>query len=151
MISNGVRVDLTPDGPGYCNDREKNGDETDIDCGGRCSQKCDGGKDCRDGKDCKSDLCTKGLCVTGTDGGGTDLVVIPDPTQPKKVVKDPGDKEKTSKGADPDPEDGNRLFYHILVAAGTGSYFWGVGIHTQGKTASADAGIHGKEHSRAPE
>ena len=100
MVSNGVLVDLTPDGPGNCKDSEKNGDETDIDCGGRCSKKCDDGEDCGDGKDCKSDLCTTGLCVTGTDGGGAGVVKIPDPKPAKEV--EPEDEEPE--------EDGNRLF-----------------------------------------
>ena len=120
MASNGVLVDLTPYGPGNCTDSEKNGDETDIDCGGRCSQKCDEEEDCRDGKDCKSDLCTKGLCVAGTDDGGDVVVEIPEPEPHTEIelVDDPGDEAKTSGGADPDPEDGNRLFtiFWLLLA-----------------------------------
>ena len=118
MVSNGVLVDSTPDDPGYCNDNEKNGDETDIDCGGRCPKKCDKGDGCRDGKDCKSDLCSKGLCLTGTGDAGEIVIEIPDPQPPTKVVEDPGDKKEPIKGADPDPEDGNRLFtiFWLLLA-----------------------------------
>ena len=112
MISNGVLVDLTSYGPGDCNDSEKNGDETDIDCGGRCSKKCDEGEDCGDGKDCKSDLCSKGLCLTGTDDAGQIVIEIPDPEPATEVEPEDEEpeEEKTNEGADPDPEDGNRLF-----------------------------------------
>jgi len=45
-----------------CNDNSKNGDESDIDCGGRCNR-CINGKACASLKDCKSGLCASGTCV----------------------------------------------------------------------------------------
>ncbi len=52
-----------------CTDGEKDGDETDIDCGGSCP-KCDPGKLCGGGNDCISGVCIQGRCArpTCTDG-----------------------------------------------------------------------------------
>lgn len=40
-----------------CSDAVRNGDETDIDCGGSCVQKCALGKGCLSGADCQSTIC----------------------------------------------------------------------------------------------
>lgn len=45
-----------------CTDGVKNGDETDIDCGGNCSTKCAGGKACKKGGDCENGICEAGTC-----------------------------------------------------------------------------------------
>ena len=45
-----------------CTDRIKNGDETDIDCGGSCSTKCDPGRACAKAADCLTGVCTSGQC-----------------------------------------------------------------------------------------
>ncbi len=50
-----------------CNDMVKNGDESDVDCGGSCPP-CAVGKGCRKGGDCTSGLCFNGLCVTPSCG-----------------------------------------------------------------------------------
>ena len=42
-----------------CNDGEKNGDESDVDCGGAC-KKCSAGALCSGAGDCKSGACTSG-------------------------------------------------------------------------------------------
>jgi cysteine-rich repeat protein len=47
-------------GPG-CADGQKNGDETDIDCGGACSP-CGDGKSCAGNEDCASGQCSGGVC-----------------------------------------------------------------------------------------
>ncbi len=44
-----------------CDDAAKNGNESDIDCGGECS-KCDAGKTCSLNSDCAEGLCSSGLC-----------------------------------------------------------------------------------------
>src|SRR5262245_8501124 len=50
------------DGTGStCNDRLRNGTETDVDCGGDCPP-CDDGRMCMDGTDCKSANCTGFRC-----------------------------------------------------------------------------------------
>lgn len=47
-----------------CNDGVKNGQETDVDCGGPClpSKKCADTKGCDDANDCISGVCTGNIC-----------------------------------------------------------------------------------------
>jgi hypothetical protein len=45
-----------------CDDGMKNGDETDVDCGGTNCPKCPQGKTCQIGGDCTSTFCTDGVC-----------------------------------------------------------------------------------------
>ena len=67
-----------------CSDAVKNGDETDVDCGGVTCQKCADTKGCQKGGDCQSGVCDNGKCQaptctdkvkngseTDVDGGGT--------------------------------------------------------------------------------
>jgi len=51
-----------PAPPAPCEDGTKNGDETDVDCGGSCSTKCAEGLNCDDNDDCLSGSC-------GSNGG----------------------------------------------------------------------------------
>lgn len=44
-----------------CSDGMKNGDETDIDCGGTHCKKCQG-EACADGMECDSSFCADGVC-----------------------------------------------------------------------------------------
>jgi hypothetical protein len=46
-----------------CNDEVKNGDESDIDCGGNLCGACDVGLTCAYNSDCQSDLCEGGICT----------------------------------------------------------------------------------------
>jgi hypothetical protein len=46
-----------------CNDGVKNGNETDVDCGGPSCPKCANGKACAVATDCASGVCTGGVCV----------------------------------------------------------------------------------------
>lgn len=46
---------------GNCRDGIKNGSETAVDCGGRCSR-CAVGKRCRNRDDCASAVCANGSC-----------------------------------------------------------------------------------------
>jgi hypothetical protein len=48
--------------PAACDDGVKNGDETDVDCGGATCAKCDDGKQCTDGAGCTSGVCASGVC-----------------------------------------------------------------------------------------
>jgi hypothetical protein len=52
-----------------CRDRVRDGDETDVDCGGSC-QPCWSGKQCTRAEDCQSRACNGGSCATAscTDG-----------------------------------------------------------------------------------
>lgn len=45
-----------------CSDGQKNGDETDLDCGGSCPG-CSEGQACIDPDDCASGLCGAGVCI----------------------------------------------------------------------------------------
>src|SRR3954470_11710266 len=45
-----------------CNNRMKDGKETDIDCGGNCAP-CGEAKACSTGSDCLSGACTGGACT----------------------------------------------------------------------------------------
>lgn len=47
---------------GRCGNGVKDGDESDVDCGGSCGG-CDDGKACRQGGDCVSGLCTGNVCA----------------------------------------------------------------------------------------
>lgn len=51
------------EGGATCNDCMKNGDETDIDCGGDACGPCEASKDCLDDADCQS-----GVCAPQVDG-----------------------------------------------------------------------------------
>ena len=44
-----------------CNDTAKNGDETDVDCGGRCAP-CANGKNCTANADCTAQYCSSSIC-----------------------------------------------------------------------------------------
>ena len=48
--------------PAACNDGERNGDETDVDCGGPSCKQCVIGNACRTSSDCASGDCTSGTC-----------------------------------------------------------------------------------------
>lgn len=45
-----------------CNDRVRNGDEIDVDCGGSC-RSCGGGLACNGASDCQSRICKENLCA----------------------------------------------------------------------------------------
>ncbi|MBX3190695.1 MAG: hypothetical protein KF819_27090 [Labilithrix sp.] len=51
-------------------DGQKNGDETDIDCGGSKAPACDDGKGCIIAADCTSGVCTMNVCQVPTDTDG---------------------------------------------------------------------------------
>jgi len=56
--------------PATCEDGKKDGQETDVDCGGHVCAPCGTGKDCKRGSDCASYACAGGTCraVSATDG-----------------------------------------------------------------------------------
>nr|ACD54809.1 putative lipoprotein-like protein [Adineta vaga] len=61
------------------NDNIKNGDESDVDCGGSSGKKCAVGKTCKVTGDCNNVLCTRGVCQNPScsdglkNGGETDV------------------------------------------------------------------------------
>jgi len=48
--------------PPSCDDRVKNQDEGDVDCGGACTVRCADGASCREMNDCASRVCDAGFC-----------------------------------------------------------------------------------------
>ena len=55
-----------------CTDGKKNGDETDVDCGGTCPGKCGAGRACGAAGDCESGVCTDGKCAAPAGPGCDD-------------------------------------------------------------------------------
>jgi hypothetical protein len=53
-----------PPGPPTCSDGARNGNETDVDCGGGTCPKCAIGKDCQQARDCASGVCQNGRCAS---------------------------------------------------------------------------------------
>jgi hypothetical protein len=51
-----------------CTDGLKNGDESDVDCGGSCPR-CANSRTCRRDDDCVSGFCSSGVCLPCTDDG----------------------------------------------------------------------------------
>lgn len=51
---------------GSCSDGLKNGQESDVDCGGVCPAKCSKDKECKAGADCASGLCMNSVCKNPT-------------------------------------------------------------------------------------
>jgi hypothetical protein len=49
--------------PPTCTDKVKNGDETDVDCGGSCPTKCGNGHPCIANTDCSSGSCSSNVCA----------------------------------------------------------------------------------------
>lgn len=56
-----------------CSDQQRNGNESDVDCGGSC-QGCPNGKRCENNSDCASDACVDQTCVEN--GGGTSVSCV---------------------------------------------------------------------------
>jgi hypothetical protein len=62
-----------------CADLARNGEESDVDCGGGSCEKCGDGKSCLQLGDCLSGMCTAGTCVSASctdtvkNGGETDV------------------------------------------------------------------------------
>ena len=61
--ANGGKPGATAPAP---TDGQKNGTETDADCGGANAPKCADGKACKEATDCESGVCTGGTCAAPT-------------------------------------------------------------------------------------
>jgi hypothetical protein len=87
-----------------CEDGTKNGDETDIDCGGPTCSRCEGGKHCNSDNDCAADVpnclstshtCCSSVCdstcffCSATGQCLPQAVGFPDPTCPANQVCGP--------------------------------------------------------------
>jgi len=58
-----------------CSNGEKDGDESDVDCGGRCDV-CTDGSDCAVGTDCLSGVCNVGICTMTCVEGTADCDLV---------------------------------------------------------------------------
>ena len=65
--------------PASCSNSAKDGQESDVDCGGNCV-KCDLGEKCLKNSDCSSDLCENGICKENAIPSCNDLVKNGDET-----------------------------------------------------------------------
>ncbi|MGC4079469.1 MAG: hypothetical protein QM702_21000 [Rubrivivax sp.] len=79
-----------------CSDGAKNGDETDVDCGGAACAACANGKTCAVAPDCVSGICTAGVCKP------------PPPVSPCSAPPgpDPGSVAACAGGTNPTPASG---------------------------------------------
>ncbi len=64
--SSGVIVNVLLNTEYACSDRVKDGDESDVDCGGSCTAKCQNGKSCVASSDCKGAYCVNSICRSGS-------------------------------------------------------------------------------------
>ena len=77
--SSGVTVNVLLNTEYACTDKLRDGDESDIDCGGSCRAKCANNRQCLVSSDCKTSYCVNNVCRSGncTDGyqnqGETDV------------------------------------------------------------------------------
>lgn len=86
-----------------CTDGIKNGDETDVDCGGSCPR-CAAGKSCQTRDDCQSAICegpsgfkTCQTCTPGTQCNFDSLdICVCDQTVSGQIVCDMGDEATTA-------------------------------------------------------
>ncbi len=62
-LADGGTRDLEGPAPSSCKDRTRNGQETDVDCGGPFCQPCGAGLGCSGPGDCQSALCLNGRCL----------------------------------------------------------------------------------------
>lgn len=68
MIEGEQLADLSPSDGSFsgitvsCSDGVKNGNESDVDCGGSVCKPCDGGKACASATDCGMGVCSSGVC-----------------------------------------------------------------------------------------
>lgn len=76
--TSGMTADETADPPS-CDNGIQDGDETDVDCGGSCANKCGGGQGCGNNDDCMSDQCDPGGMVC-EDPSCSDLILNGDET-----------------------------------------------------------------------
>ena len=94
--------DPTGGPPPTCSDGARDGDETDIDCGGPCEpcspgQMCDGPGDCVFGE-CLGGVCPKPACVTLKDCPPVDACLTPMCTPDGRCVATPADGEPCDDG-----------------------------------------------------
>lgn len=94
LCANGLPLATDCQVPAHCNNSTKDGDETDLDCGGSCLQKCANDKSCKQASDCESGKCGENLTCTPPEcaiPSAGQLLINEILTAPGKVVDADGD------------------------------------------------------------
>jgi hypothetical protein len=84
---------------GSCKDNVKNGQETDVDCGGPICPACVEGRMCNGSMDCQSQNCVNNVCappVSDVGGQNSDMVM----SVPEDMAAPPGSDLSTPLGSD---------------------------------------------------
>ncbi len=68
--SSSIIVDISLNLEQACSNKAKDGDESDVDCGGSCQKGCNKDKLCRKDLDCESKTCSSGKCGTASCNDG---------------------------------------------------------------------------------
>ncbi len=92
--------------PPQCNDKVRNGKETDVDCGGGlkgCPKKCEQGLLCENDQECTTNHCTDGVCCGVDCTGLCEHCMRPDGVAPDGGAP-AGACEPIAEGADPEDE-----------------------------------------------
>jgi plastocyanin len=116
-----------------CTDMFKNGNETDVDCGGTCPNDCAVGQSCMGPGDCVSGICTNNTCVqvNGCDVTNTmNLTGIPSTTvtfsgasyNPKCIRVSQGTNVTFSGSFSFHPLLGAEIVNNMLIPAGSGPF-----------------------------
>lgn len=92
-----------------CDDGNKNGDETDVDCGGHCPG-CAAGRTCASSIDCESRVCVNKTCVEATCSDGV--------LNGRETDKDCGRNAVRDGGAAPDAAPCSRCMEGMACVAG---------------------------------
>lgn len=62
-----INIKGISDNKATCFDGAKNGEETDVDCGGQTCSACSDGRACNKNSDCFSQVCKNGICQASSD------------------------------------------------------------------------------------
>ena len=66
-----AETEASTDGPAAdCDNESQDGDETDVDCGGSCPDKCAIHEGCKVGEDCQEGVCENDVCLAPTCSDG---------------------------------------------------------------------------------
>ncbi len=68
--SGSITVDISLNTEQACSNKLKDGDESDVDCGGSCQKGCGKDKSCRKDADCASKTCSEGKCIAASCSDG---------------------------------------------------------------------------------
>lgn len=127
-----------------CANGTRDGNESDVDCGGACAAKCENGKQCRSAADCLNEICDNGVCAGASAAAASvnDIFI-------NEVMSDP-DKKVTfgfaKTGAQCD-------FVEIVNKKAEAQDLTGVTLHVlrtdDGKGKQTDIPLEGRIHGKS--